>query len=198
MRDNKLKELNSIVSRLSTKNVTEIKKDEKEKFIQSIPRKYTLNNGKTICREELLKGGTNGSAVIVIPVIGNEILTVIEPRVFTKLTVGVGFPSGYINPNESPLDSAKRELREETGLVADELIELDSFYQDEGCSSALNRIYLALNCKIEFEQELDSDEYIEYMSFTYDELLEIQKLGYIKGVNSKLAIHKIEKYFKEK
>lgn len=30
----------------------------------------------------------------------NEILTIIEPRVFTDLTVGIGFPAGYIENGE--------------------------------------------------------------------------------------------------
>ena len=198
MRKEKLNALKAIVKNFSVKSITEIEKLQKDKFIQSVSREYTLNNGKKICREEIVKGGADGSAVIVIPVIGDEILTVIEPRVFTELTVGVGFPAGYINPNEPPIESAKRELREETGCVAQELIELDSFYQDEGCSKALDRIYLALGCEKKFEQELDKDEYIEYMSFNYDELVELEKFGYIRGGNSKLAIARMEAFIRKK
>lgn len=197
MRQEKLNKLNEILLSLSVKESKVIQKPHDKKFIQSVVREYTLNDGKKVIREEILKNGKAGSAVIVVPVIGKEILSVVEPRVFTKLTVGVGFPAGYIEQGEEPKEAALRELREETGLEAKTLIELDSFYQDEGCSSALNAIYLALGCERKYEQQLDKDEFVEPMMFTYEELLELERLGYIMGCNSKLALLKIEKYLRK-
>ncbi|MBQ8043487.1 MAG: NUDIX hydrolase [Clostridia bacterium] len=198
MREDVLKKLNQVIQKFSVKSVRDIERAENDKFIKSVAREYTLNSGDKICREEILKGGVNGSAVIIVPVLGDKILTVVEPRVFTKLTVGVGFPAGYVNPNETPEASAIRELEEETGYTASKLIKLDEFYQDEGCSSALNTIYLALNCKKKCEQHLDKDEYIEYIAFDYDELVELEQKGYIMGANSKLAILRMGKYFERK
>lgn len=198
MRPEKEKILQDAIHGFTVKSISEISKPQEKKFIQSIPREYTLNSGEKICREELVKGGVNGSAVIVIPVVNDEILAIIEPRVFTEMTVGVGFPAGYIDAGEEPIESAIRELREETGFEAKEIIELDSFYQDEGCSRALNRIYLALGCEKKFEQDLDNDEYVKPIPFTYDELVELENRGYIRGSNSKLALARMEKYFKEK
>ena len=111
--------------------------------------------------------------------------------------IGVGFPAGYIEEGEDPKDAAIRELEEESGLEVSELIELDRFYQDEGCSAALNVIYLALGCKKTHEQHLDKDEFVECMTFTYEELLELEKMGYIMGGNSKLALHKIKDYLRK-
>ena len=76
------------------------------------------------------------------------------------------------------------------------MIELDSFYQDEGVSSALNHIFLALDCQKKFEQDLDKDEIVKYMTFNYEELFELENMGYIKGCNTKLALEKSKVYMK--
>lgn len=164
----------------------------KPTFIKSEAYEFRLNNGSIIKREKIIKGNKDGSAVIIVPYIENEILLVIEPRVFTKLGVGIGFPAGYIEESEEAKTAALRELKEETGLVPDRIEEVDAFYQDEGCSSAYNHIFLAYNCKKISKQELDHDEQVEYMKFTYEEVLELEKIGYIKGCNTKLAIQKIK------
>lgn len=57
---------------------------EKSSFITSIPYSFTL----------------------IMPITSdNEILTVIEPRVFTKRTVAVSFPAGYIEKGEDPYEA---------------------------------------------------------------------------------------------
>ena len=85
MRQQKMEALNEIVSRLSVKEIREVESKDK-KFITSISKEYLLNGGMKVTREEILKNGKSGSAVIIVPVCGDEILTSIEPRVFTKLT----------------------------------------------------------------------------------------------------------------
>ena len=82
-------------------------------------------------------------------------------------------PAGYVEKGEQPQDSALRELKEETGYVPENIIKIDSFYQDEGCSSAYNHIFLALNCIKKYPQQLDKDELIRYMLFTYLKLKNI-------------------------
>lgn len=199
IRVEKLEQLKKIVEELKTIEVIAQEKTNEEKFLQSKAYYFKLNNGQIISREQLIKGKNNldGSASIIVPLIDDEILTIIEPRVFTDLTVGVGFPAGYIEQDETPAEGALRELLEETGYTTDRIIEIDAFYQDEGCSSALNHIFVALNCKKSSKQSLDEDEIIKYMLFNYEELLELEKLGYIKGGNSKLALAKSKKYLKK-
>ena len=193
MRKEKLEELKHYIEELKTIKLV----NTSGNFLKSVAYDCILNNGVIIKRERLIKGNNDGSAVIVMPVTqNNEILTVIEPRVFTKETVGIGLPAGYIEKNEYPQDSALRELREETGYISERIIEIDSFYQDEGCSSAYNHIFLALNCIKKYPQQLDKDELIRYMLFSYEELEELEQLGYIKGVNTKLAIAKTKKFLR--
>lgn len=193
MESRKLELLKEAINELQTvKRI--VNKNPKKQFLTSVPYLYYLNNGRVIPREQLLKNGRFGSAVMIAPMVGDEFLVTIEPRVFTLESVAVSFPAGYIERGEQPLDAAKRELLEETGYQSDNFIHLDSFYQDEGVSKAFNHSYLALDAKKVQEQNLDENEIIKYMTFTYDELLEIEKMGYLSGSNTKLTLCRIKDY----
>lgn len=192
MREEKLEELKRYVNELKWFKKEIIKTNSS--FIKVIPQDFYLNNGAVIRREQVMKNGKDGSAVIIVPIekYSKEFIMVIEPRVFTKMKIAVSFPAGYIEKNESPTKAALRELKEETGYEPNKIKHLDSFYQDEGISAAYNHIVLAIDCEKKYNQSLDSDEMIKYMTFTYDELLELENYGYISGCNSKLALCRLK------
>lgn len=168
------------------------------KFLTTKSYKCKLNNGQTITREKLLKNGSDGSASIILPITeDNKVILAVEPRVFTKRTVDVGLPAGYIEQGEDAIDAAKRELLEETGYTSDEFISLGSFYQDQGCSEAYNHYYVALNCRKVKEQNLDDGEFIKYILVDFNEVNELIEEGYIGGLNSIYAIEKGKNYLKE-
>lgn len=195
MRQEKFEELKSYIEELKTIEVLS-KKPIMEGFLSLEEITLKLNNGKIITRNKLLKGKNkkNGNAVIILPITkeGNVILTV-QPRVFTKKTVGIELPAGYIEPGEAGIVTAQRELEEETGYIPESLEFLTNYYQDQGCSGALNECYLATGCKKVANQNLDKDEYIHYFECTYDEMLELVDLDYIQDAGSKITIYEANK-----
>lgn len=211
MRKEKLDELKSYIEELRTFECTKIETRGMVKILNSMIENLTkekqflkieryackLNNGHTIQREKLLKGGKNGSAAIILPVTKDEqVVLSVEPRTFTKETVDAGLPAGYIEENERAIDAARRELLEETGYITQEenIIHLGSFYQDQGCSGALNEYFIAFNCEKQSSQSLDRDEFIKYYTCTFDEMVELLNNGYIKGLNSAYVIEKAKQY----
>ena len=196
MRKEKQEELARYIDEFKTNSVTKL--DINNSFLTIDVYKYKLNNNQEIIREKVIKNGSDGSAVIIVPVtIDDEMIMTVEPRVNTLEGVGIGFPAGYIEKGESPIDAASRELLEETGYKAKNLIELDGFYQDEGCSSAYNTIVLATGCVKVSNQMLDKDEFIKYFICSIEEAYEMLDNKVIKGANSKLALLEVKELIKK-
>lgn len=191
-----IKELETLKEELRLVSMRTIQGD-KDNFLNIQKYQCILNNGAIFNREKLIKGKRDGSAVIIVPVTtDNKSIVIVQPRVFTKDGIGVEIPAGYIDDNETPEEAAIRELREETGYVAEELIPLISFYQDQGISSAYNHCFLALGCKKVYEQDLDRDEYIKYLECNFNDLIWMVNNGIINDANGIIAIGNAKKYLK--
>lgn len=78
-------------------------------------------------------------------------------------------PAGRLDPGESALEAAKRELREETGYQAKKWTELASFWASPGYVQEKMNVFLAQELT-EGKQEPMEDERIEIRWFDKDEL----------------------------
>ena len=186
-----LEEIEKIIEEFKTIKIEKV--DSPPKFIKVESYECLLNNQKKIIREKITKGRGDGSAAIILPITKEgKLLLTIQPRVFTRNTIGIGFPAGYKEENEDYLDAAKRELEEETGYHAEEWIEVCSYYQDDGCSAAMNKGYIALNCEKKNSQHLDPTEFIKYIECSYEEVLKLIEKGYICDGNSLLLLEKLK------
>ena len=195
MRKEKLEELNEYVELLMTKRkkLMEMTGD----FIKVNKYLVELNNGEVITREKILKGNNDGNASIVLPVtVDGNVILVVQPRVFTRSGVGIELPAGYVDVGEEYEDAARRELFEETGYVPENIRLLGQFYQDQGCSAAYNKSFLAEGCRKIGSQSLDSSEFIKYFECSVDELYELVELGMINDLQSQYTIEKAKQYIR--
>ncbi len=138
--------------------------------------------------EQITKNKRNGDAVVIIPITDdNKYVMIVEARPNTKNAVAIEFPAGMVDEDENPVLAAKRELLEETGYDVLDIEEIEWHYQDQGCGKAIIRTYLATGCKRVRKQDLDSEEKIEVIEMTYEEILELIKKNELNDANSKIA-----------
>ena len=187
-----LKKMGETVEKLKVAK-SELVSSYEEGYIGKKVYCVTLADGSSRMCEQITKNKRNGDAVIILPITtdGNFVM-ILESRPNTEENVVAEFPAGMVDPGEEPIVSAKRELLEETGYEAEEVYELESHYQDQGCSKAKIRIYVALGCKKIQDQRLEDTEKIECFEMSYDEILKMLRgesdvPAEIKDSGSKLA-----------
>lgn len=86
-------------------------------------------------------------------------------------------PAGMIDDHDAePIETAKRELEEETGYVAEHWLELGSFYPSPGSTSEEIYLFAAAGLTAT-EQKLESSEQIEVHKTSMDDLKTMIKNG---------------------
>lgn len=80
-------------------------------------------------------------------------------------------PAGGLEPGESPLESAQRELREEVGVEAASWTQLGSFFSSPGFANEILHVFLAEQLG-PAHAEPDDDEDIAVVRYNLEELYE--------------------------
>ena len=101
--------------------------------------------------------------------------------------------SGGINPDESPLECAKRELKEETGYEATEWIDLGYIDPFTSIIRARNYIFLARDLKL-WSMNPDEWEILNVGKIAYKKALEMAINSEITHWASVVAILKAQTY----
>ncbi|MGL5831283.1 MAG: NUDIX domain-containing protein [Candidatus Altimarinota bacterium] len=97
--------------------------------------------------------------------------------------------SGGVHEGEDLELAAKRELKEEAGLICKKLDKLASYYVGCGVMKAEVHAYLARDLQ-EGDQELDETEKIEVLKMDVDEGMEMLEKDEIKDSSSIIALQK--------
>lgn len=111
-----------------------------------------------------------GDWISVLALDRNDDAIVVEEYRHGAGVVAVGTIGGGVEAGETPEDAAARELLEETGFVADDLIDLGATWANFG--SHTNRVhhFLARGCTRVSEQALDENEAITVHVLSLDGL----------------------------
>lgn len=133
-----------------------------------------------------MKGG--GYSVAVLPITKDGKMAFI--KTFRHSARGWGFevPKGYGSDNEYPIDCAKRELKEETGLISSKLIDLGVFHESPSTVQYGLHCFIALDCEKEDDINLEESEVIDgYV--TVKELKDLPSADY-KDAITEMMVYK--------
>jgi ADP-ribose pyrophosphatase len=135
-------------------------------------------------------------AAIILPIFDDG--SVLLERQF-RYPLGQHFyelPAGKLEGSEPPLETAKRELLEETGYVAAQWRELGRFHPCIGYSD--ERIDFFLARELEFKAvNRDEGEFLETLSVPLDEAIDWIRRGRISDTKTILGLFWAEKLLKE-
>jgi ADP-ribose pyrophosphatase len=125
-----------------------------------------LPNGGEAAREYVVHPG----AVLMLPILADGRLVLERQFRYPVGRVMLEFPAGKIDPNETPLATAKRELREEAGYTAGTWQHLGTVHPEIGYSTEAIEIYIAMDLA-HVGAQLDEGEFLDVVLMTEDELL---------------------------
>ena len=152
-----------------------------------------LPNGKPASREYVHHIG----AVAVLPLTDEGEVILERQYRYPFHDVLLEIPAGKLDsPEEDPRKAALRELREETGAVAAELVYLGDFYGSPAILDERLRLYLARGLTFA-EQHTDEDEFLEVFRMPLDDLVAEVMAGNIPDGKTQVAALRVFNLLKE-
>ncbi len=126
-------------------------------------------------------------AVFVVPVTVEGSIVLIHNYRYTVRRWLWEVPAGSVEPGDSPLESARRELLEETGGSARSMIPVGSFYTAPGISDERSHVFLAQGVRLGLP-EREPGEIMEVHLFPPRRVMEMIRLGEMLDGPSALSV----------
>ena len=153
--------------------------------------RVTVQQGESF-REIVEHGG--GSVIAAVKDDGRMIMVKQYRKAAQRIVLEV--PAGKIDPGETPLAAAVRELKEETGYTARNIVPLTKMYPSVGYSQEQLYLYLATGLTAG-ETDFDENEAIEIEEYPVDQLYQMVMEGQIEDGKSQVAILMTKARFSE-
>lgn len=144
-----------------------------------------LPDGSEAIREIVRHPG----AVCVIPVTKDMDVVTVKQYRYAFEQIMLEIPAGKLEPGEDPFEAVKRELEEESGVVAGKIEYLGEIFTTVAIFD--EKIHLYLATELEFKDaHPDDDEFLEVENIPLEKLYEMVMNGEIKDAKTQIAILK--------
>lgn len=144
-----------------------------------------LENGETAYREVVHHSG----GVCVLPLDEEKNVLFVKQFRYPFATVLLEIPAGKREPGEDPLACGIRELSEEVGATAEEIIPLGKLYPTVAYDTEIIYMYLARGLSFH-NQHLDADEFVDVVKIPLEEAYEMVMRDEIPDSKTQIAILK--------
>ena len=142
-----------------------------------------LPDATTAVREYIVHPG----AVLIVPVLPDGALVVERQYRYPMNRAFVEFPAGKLDAGESPLATAQRELREETGYAAGRWTRLGCVHPVISYSTEQIELYVAHELT-HVGRTLDDGEFLDVATMTLDAMLDLLDRGGITDAKTVAAL----------
>ncbi|MBO5290273.1 MAG: NUDIX hydrolase [Clostridia bacterium] len=149
-----------------------------------------LPNGHTGIREIIRHPG----AVCVLPLTDDGDVIFVNQFRYALNKVTLEVPAGKLEKGEDPKEAALRELSEETGLTAKNIVHIGDLYTTPALIDEVIHMYIATDLT-QGEQHLDYDEFVNTLKIPLSKAVDMVMNGEIKDSKTQTVILKAEKYF---
>jgi ADP-ribose pyrophosphatase len=131
-------------------------------------------------------------AVAILPLVDDRHVCLIRSR---RLTVGktlIEIPAGTREPNETPFETARRELAEETGYQSAHFEQLATYYPSPGVLSEQMWVYVARDLT-PGPPAREANEEIENLVVTWEDAMAMLDRGEIQDSKTLIALLSFER-----
>lgn len=172
-----------------TESTLESREAFRGKLLHVFEDRVRLPDGHESSREYVRHPG----AVIIVPFLDNETLLLERQFRYSMGRHFIEFPAGKMEPDEPPLETAKRELLEETGYVAGEWEHLATTHPCIGYSDEVIELFVARGLSYEGHRR-DAGEFLEVLKLKRADLLAAIRSGTISDTKTVFAMLWLEQF----
>jgi ADP-ribose pyrophosphatase len=153
----------------------------------------TLNNGVTVDLDVIHHPGASA----MIPMSGDDNVILIKQYRHAIGDFIWEIPAGTLDPDETPLECAKRELIEETGFSANTWQKLGEITPLPGYSNERIHMFLAADL-VPAEQDLDKDEMLDVHEVSLGKAVEMIHEGAIQDSKTIAGLFMTTKWLRQR